>query len=145
MRKLVTFLFAASASLVAGAATAAPLAAAQTVPSAVGQPDVQPVQYYRYGNGPTIELRLDSEPEYRYDDDDDDDDWRERRWRRAERYERYDRHWDRPPPPRWREVRRGYGDAHVRWCYNRYRSYRAWDNTFQPYGGPRQSCYSPYS
>jgi len=37
------------------------------------------------------------------------------------------------------------GSAHVRWCYNRYRSYRAWDNTFQPYHGPRQQCWSPYS
>jgi hypothetical protein len=36
------------------------------------------------------------------------------------------------------------GDAHVQWCYNRYRSYRAYDNTFQPYHGPRQQCYSPY-
>jgi len=37
-----------------------------------------------------------------------------------------------------------YGDAHVQWCYNRYRSYRAYDNTFQPLRGPRQECYSPY-
>ena len=36
------------------------------------------------------------------------------------------------------------GDAHVQWCYDRYRSYRASDNTFQPYNGPRQQCYSPY-
>ncbi|TIX94479.1 MAG: BA14K family protein, partial [Mesorhizobium sp.] len=35
--------------------------------------------------------------------------------------------------------------AHVQWCYDRYRSYRAWDNTFQPYNGPRQQCWSPYS
>lgn len=35
--------------------------------------------------------------------------------------------------------------AHVQWCYDRYRSYRAYDNTFQPYHGPRQQCYSPYS
>lgn len=35
--------------------------------------------------------------------------------------------------------------AHVRWCYNRYRSYRAWDNTYQPYHGPRRQCWSPYS
>ncbi|WP_336068118.1 BA14K family protein [Nitratireductor rhodophyticola] len=34
--------------------------------------------------------------------------------------------------------------AHVRWCYNRYRSYRAFDNTFQPYHGPRRPCISPY-
>jgi len=36
------------------------------------------------------------------------------------------------------------GSAHVQWCYNRYRSYRASDNTFQPYNGPRQQCNSPY-
>lgn len=35
--------------------------------------------------------------------------------------------------------------AHINWCENRYRSYRAWDNTFQPYRGPRQQCWSPYS
>jgi hypothetical protein len=35
-------------------------------------------------------------------------------------------------------------NAHIRWCYDRYRSYRAYDNTFQPYNGPRQQCYSPY-
>jgi hypothetical protein len=44
-----------------------------------------------------------------------------------------------------RRVYRSGGSAHVQWCYNRYRSYRAWDNTFQPYNGPRQQCYSPYS
>ncbi|PRD43480.1 BA14K family protein [Phyllobacterium phragmitis] len=36
------------------------------------------------------------------------------------------------------------GSAHVRWCYNRYRSYRAYDNTYQPYNGPRRRCVSPY-
>lgn len=34
--------------------------------------------------------------------------------------------------------------AHVQWCANRYRSYRAYDNTFQPNYGPRQQCVSPY-
>jgi len=38
-----------------------------------------------------------------------------------------------------------YSQDHIQWCYNRYRSYRASDNTFQPYNGPRQQCYSPYS
>lgn len=38
-----------------------------------------------------------------------------------------------------------YAYAHVRWCYGHHRSYRAYDNTFQPYGGPRHQCYSPYS
>jgi hypothetical protein len=34
-----------------------------------------------------------------------------------------------------------YGsNAHVRSCYARYRSYRAWDNTYQPYYGPRRPC-----
>ncbi|MGH6762958.1 MAG: BA14K family protein [Phyllobacterium sp.] len=37
-----------------------------------------------------------------------------------------------------------YGNRHVNWCANKYRSYRAYDNTFQPYNGPRQQCYSPY-
>jgi hypothetical protein len=39
---------------------------------------------------------------------------------------------------------RASGSAHVDWCYDRYRSYRASDNTFQPYNGPRKLCYSPY-
>ncbi|GAA4116398.1 BA14K family protein [Aminobacter aganoensis] len=51
--------------------------------------------------------------------------------------------------PRYVQPRRvyrgGLSSVHVRWCYNRYRSYRAWDNTFQPYNGPRQQCWSPYS
>ncbi|MER8385587.1 BA14K family protein [Mesorhizobium sp. M1428] len=36
------------------------------------------------------------------------------------------------------------GDSHVQWCYDRYRSYRASDDTFQPSYGPRQLCNSPY-
>jgi hypothetical protein len=35
--------------------------------------------------------------------------------------------------------------SHVNWCYNRYISYRDWDNSWQPYNGPRKQCYSPYS
>jgi BA14K-like protein len=35
--------------------------------------------------------------------------------------------------------------AHVEWCFNRYRSYRASSNSFQPYNGPRRICYSPYN
>ncbi|MCK0209592.1 BA14K family protein [Starkeya koreensis] len=38
----------------------------------------------------------------------------------------------------------GGGSAHVQWCASQYRSYRASDNTFQPYNGPRQQCVSPY-
>jgi hypothetical protein len=32
------------------------------------------------------------------------------------------------------------GNAHVQWCYDHYRSYRAYDNTYQPYSGPRREC-----
>jgi len=38
----------------------------------------------------------------------------------------------------------GGGGSHVQWCASQYRSYRASDNTFQPYNGPRQQCVSPY-
>ena len=40
---------------------------------------------------------------------------------------------------------RQIGGSHVNWCVNRYRSYRAYDNTFQPNYGPRRKCVSPYS
>ena len=34
---------------------------------------------------------------------------------------------------------------HYDWCASRYRSYRAYDNTFNPgYGSPRRQCLSPY-
>ncbi|MBD1548010.1 BA14K family protein [Roseibium aggregatum] len=39
---------------------------------------------------------------------------------------------------------RGLSQAHYNWCYRKYRSYRAYDNTFQPYHGPRKACRSPY-
>ncbi|MBB4184208.1 signal peptidase I [Sinorhizobium terangae] len=48
-------------------------------------------------------------------------------------------------PPIARPPVARYGNRHVEWCYARYRSYRAYDNTYQPYGGPRRQCYSPYS
>ena len=38
----------------------------------------------------------------------------------------------------------GVSQRHVNWCANRYRSYDAYSNTFQPYNGPRQACYSPF-
>ncbi|MEO9340318.1 BA14K family protein [Mesorhizobium sp. SB112] len=37
---------------------------------------------------------------------------------------------------------RARGNAHVQYCYDRYRSYRASDNTFQPNSGPRRQCIS---
>jgi len=57
----------------------------------------------------------------------------------------------RPHRPRHRQYRHPaprahyhYSSAHVQWCYGRYRSYRASDNTYQPYNGPRRQCRSPY-
>lgn len=38
----------------------------------------------------------------------------------------------------------GVNPRHFEWCSARYRSYDAYSNTFQPYSGPRQACYSPY-
>ncbi|WP_240547461.1 BA14K family protein [Mesorhizobium tianshanense] len=32
----------------------------------------------------------------------------------------------------------------MRCCYDRYRSYPEWDNSWQPYNGPRRQCISPY-
>ncbi len=49
-----------------------------------------------------------------------------------------------PPPRRRPPPRRDYGDRHEDWCYDRYRSYRARDNTYQPYRGGRRYCQSPY-
>lgn len=36
------------------------------------------------------------------------------------------------------------GNAHMTWCLERYRSYRAGDNTYQPYNGARRACESPF-
>ncbi|MDQ0559729.1 hypothetical protein QO004_001511 [Rhizobium mesoamericanum] len=35
------------------------------------------------------------------------------------------------------------GGSHMSWCFARYRTYRAFDNTFQPYYGPRLQCVGP--
>jgi hypothetical protein len=35
---------------------------------------------------------------------------------------------------------RSTGDSHSEYCYSRYRSYRASDNTYQPTSGPRRQC-----
>lgn len=41
--------------------------------------------------------------------------------------------------------RSGLSSAHYRWCEDRWRSYRASDNSYQPSYGPRRACISPYS
>ena len=46
-----------------------------------------------------------------------------------------------PPPP----VVGSYPQAHSSWCTNKYRSYDAGSNSYQPYGNvPRRPCVSPY-
>ncbi|WP_411906437.1 BA14K family protein [Rhizobium mayense] len=35
--------------------------------------------------------------------------------------------------------------AHVQWCFDHYASYRKWDDSYQPYAGPRGPCLSPYN
>lgn len=77
-----------------------------------------------------------------------DNDWRPRRHYRPRSGIYFN--FDLTPRPRYVYPKRvyrssGLSQSHVNWCYNRYQSYRAWDNTFQPYHGPRQQCWSPYS
>lgn len=43
-----------------------------------------------------------------------------------------------------RPAYRSAATVHEQWCYSQYRSYRAWDNTYQPYNGQRRECISPY-
>lgn len=38
----------------------------------------------------------------------------------------------------------GYGDRHVQWCMDRYRSYDPRSNTWVSYGGRVHQCISPY-
>lgn len=49
------------------------------------------------------------------------------------------------PLPRRHVVHyKGINPRHYSWCAERYRSYHWRSNSFQPYHGPRQQCYSPY-
>ncbi len=41
--------------------------------------------------------------------------------------------------------RQSYGSSHGQWCANRYRTYRASDNTYVPRAGVRAYCNSPYN
>ncbi len=38
----------------------------------------------------------------------------------------------------------GPSASHIRWCQNRYSSYRLSDDTYQPLAGPRTSCNAPF-
>ncbi len=128
------------------AATPPAVAHSSILPTAVqGRTDVQPATY----RGSRYCSRNERCGRY----------WSGRDKRHYRQHRRYDRRHYRRSYPRYylgpsypgyyyaqprRYYRQGLGSAHVRWCYNRYRSYRAWDNTFQPYHGPRRQCRSPY-
>jgi BA14K-like protein. len=47
-------------------------------------------------------------------------------------------------PPAAPRASGGLNPRHYQWCAARYRSFDSYSNTFQPYNGPRQTCYSPY-
>lgn len=97
----------------------------------------------RYQSGPRMRDRdvRQYRPEFRRND------------RRSYRRHHRDRYWGGPgiilnfsaPAYRYRAPRARYANSHVEWCYARYRSYRAWDNTYQPNHGRRRQCLSPYS
>lgn len=68
-------------------------------------------------------------------------------WGGIPRY--YDDYWYQPqyryvdPLPRKRVIR--LSAAHIEWCYARYKTYRASDNTYKPTKNTRRQCISPYS
>ncbi len=55
-----------------------------------------------------------------------------------------------PPPPQRRIIIQQqpaggqYPQAHYNWCFGKYKSYDPGSNSYQPYGGPRRLCQSPY-
>ncbi|MDH4441924.1 MAG: BA14K family protein [Rhizobium sp.] len=51
---------------------------------------------------------------------------------------------DRPIPARRQVHVADLNPRHHSWCADRYRSYHWRSNSFQPYHGPRQQCFSPY-
>lgn len=61
----------------------------------------------------------------------------------------YDDYWYVPqyryvePAPRYKVIH--LSAAHVDWCYARYKTYRASDNTYKPTKHTRRQCISPYS
>ncbi|WP_425350242.1 BA14K family protein [Phyllobacterium phragmitis] len=126
-----------------GTANAAPLSVTNPQPmAAAGQ--VETVQHREYRHrGHRHRPRFKHRRHWRHHN---------RRWDRHHGWRHHRRHY-RPRygwgvRPHYRghrpRYRRPAGSAHVRWCYNRYRSYRAYDNSYQPYNGPRRQCYSPF-
>ncbi|MDF8356807.1 BA14K family protein [Ensifer adhaerens] len=160
MKKIGAVLLAAGTALSAVSAQAAPMfsvSAGQTTSQPVdlihhkpghygGPPHKRGYDVYRYGGN-----RYNAAPRYGYYNG-----YEGYRYRR-DGYRRHSDGWWHPlaafgtgviiggaiaSPPR--RVYSNVPSSHVEWCYDRYRSYRAYDNSFQPYYGPRQECVSPY-
>lgn len=49
-----------------------------------------------------------------------------------------------PPPPPRVYYDRGWTEAHIEWCLDRYRSYNPATNTFTGYDGFQHECRGPY-
>jgi hypothetical protein len=91
--------------------------------------------------------RWDQQPaQWRYNERNPARDWDRRDYRERPHYrprDEYYERWEREPRYYRPRVNRA-GEAHVRWCLNRYRSYDVRTDTFQPHRGPRRYCVSPY-
>jgi hypothetical protein len=81
--------------------------------------------------------------------------WQYNRWQHGDRKRKRDRHYRHHrdgfwySTPFWLSLTlplaaQQSGSAHVRWCYNRYRSYDARTDSFMGYDGRRHRCNSPY-
>lgn len=142
--------------LVMGGAMGAGVAvsSAQCMP---GTTDCGPRSYYVLrglaDGGHAWRANRDRYPQWHHDRDD------RRDWRRHVRRGKvtigiwggpfYDDYWYVPqyryvePMPLYRVI--NLSAAHVHWCYKRYKTYRASDNTFKPTKHTRRQCISPYS
>ena len=119
------------------------------VPAASVASDVVPVaRRCRGGNDHCISRHSSKRSHYRRHRHDDDR-WRRYRHRGPSIYFNFSvpsyRYYEPYYAPRRVYRSHGLSQAHIAWCYDRYRSYRHWDNSYQPYHGPRKQCWSPYS
>jgi hypothetical protein len=133
-------------------AQAFPVAAAPKIEAAQPAPEVEQVQYWRHGDRRWGGHRSS---------------WNHNRYYRGDRYDRGDRYYrgryyrhhgsntgaiigglaagaiigGALAQPRYASPPRYAGStSHEQYCYSRYRSYRASDNTYQPNNGPRRQC-----
>ncbi|CAG0953161.1 Lectin-like protein BA14k [Rhizobiaceae bacterium] len=120
-----------------------------TQPGPYGDQAWRPGRHHR----PDWRIHRDHRPDWRHHRD------HRRDWRRTVRRGTvtigiwggpfYDDYWDVPqyryvePAPRYKVIH--LSAAHVDWCYKRYKTYRASDNTYKPTKHTRRQCISPFS